>query len=556
MSKPTPKRRPPLTWPQTRPLRLLGGGGGRSHLPFNADETIREFIVEAYQEGYLPPGLRLCLPAGFSPADGRLDLRMSAVVSGPQDEKLNALVYWMATASKWNRAHNTSYYQRVSSGYSGHLGSVAVFSCRGDVKLRRNDNVHVGHFKLAGELQRAPVVHKRVVLQTLSQRPYIARVYLDEVESPDQANPESPHTGDPSRGDAVTVRVYPATEDPSFGMLMHQIAADSHEYFEVMRPLLELGTVVIAAPRQLYAGGAKGAVTLSRAIGSSGMTYIFDAHYTVRSDDLLRCYLLAERAQALSTIARTMFRLGEADGLRRAYGMIVHSLGNARDFTVGLSRRAGQVLRMEEVVAKAAIVLAGGDLEDGYLENWVGPNGEAVGALLEEMGREKAEGLQVHTECLNGKRVDPRLLALVLEMTRNIAKQSGKGKCSVEVMLEADGIAVSARGPGCIGDLRAYATALERIKVRQDSGKGLDYVLMLLESLTDGGVTLRVTVAAGETPRIPLPCSGEQASGVVTLLEVSKALLPFWESEETAPTERTCQFEVVANGLPRTLVSP
>jgi hypothetical protein len=497
---------PPAYWPIVTPVEI---GHGEVHelsdLFEHADKAINQFLRRALEEKYLPAGVRLILLPIVKPEKLKLDLNIRAFTCGPRDTMWEGIVWEMARAADWNARNRASYFQRVLEEYEGFRGSVVVFHAGEPDRKICIPEIHLLQFayksvkKNGGFVasHNSPKIPDEIVggdaqFPTVSLSALTASFNDEQQQIFEHARPE--------------VKFVPAfASDTEKGKkaikgIGEEILADA-EYLTRVASLVSLGTVILAAPRQFYL-----AASLHKLLGTSGLNLVVEPQVPITSDLLLRCYLLADRLCSLFTTTASYAHSREDNAASETFQMVAHSLGNALTYLPPGNERIESIIRVEEANLRAARwFYASKEPSKSQLVSWEVPDKKnkpfeeilktAVFTLPDE------KGFILDAKILHGKNVDPRLFALIIELTRNLQKHSKAKKgslvvrqsqdkkcCEIEIISDCDYT--------CPRDLQR---TIARLHKNEQGERGLDFVWALLKKLSADSASCIYTI--GKTPQ-------------------------------------------------------
>lgn len=303
-------------------------------------------------------------------------------------------------------------------------------------------------------------------------------------------------------------------------------------------PLVACGHVLLCAPA-IYASDSKDP------LGGGGCMFVLERLPDVHL--IRRLFLVSQKLISTISTYQDFVRSASASGANAAIRMITHSFGNAVNYIPESSPKALHVLQAEEVVVRAAGLLLSEDQSENTNERNRRPFGQQ---LIRDASCKGGEVLEIQTD-LDGKKIDCRLFALLLEVARNCVEHSADSPKSGTLRF------FSPNGNPCIVGsnqctyipVRDLKKKLEHINASIVLVKGFDFVIWLARALatSETKILVKITRAAARSDNegfVVLATRFREMPIELAIDEYVMRLLPKLEADGDVSEKFRISFEI------------
>jgi hypothetical protein len=465
----------PLEWPSSRALPEVRGTSLATMLEH--PKRVRKILRDALDENYLPHGVLLMLAAEVTPLSADLKVEnkgLDKASSGLIASGFQHLAGLMASAIAWNKEHQRSFFQRLSQ-YTGSHASVAVFRRRPANRIE-GTVFHVAEFAFQAP-ESAPAM--------LALDARYDRLVLPADDEPQERG-----------SDPGELELSLSTDDAQFVTFSRQIR-DDRPYLSHVASFIPYANLVLAAPRVFY-----GEADFQRRLGSLGLNVLFHPDVEIDRELVTRVYLLADRLNAMFHLSTAAHLDGRLSGASQAFGIVEHSLKNARFHRRTGDERLDAVLDTELLnVRGARSLLTGATTTDLFTPK----TASTLATALSHYGDGSSFSLDV--TALIGRTVSHAFVSILIEIARNQQKD-GKTGGLLEVRLSGDESATIFASTTCTcAEAKNLREAVSRGMPRSDNVtlEGMQALLVLCDFISTSGSVISFEVDE------PLP--GQEAAG-------------------------------------------
>jgi hypothetical protein len=469
-----------------------------------AEDVLKDYLKEAFHEGWLPPSVVLAQFASVPSAASVIDLRLPAFIR-KRVRRIESVIRAFSFTTHHSLRKQWSFYNKANSELHCPASTLLIFTVDQKPPLDHPfPGVNVIWVSFAATA--IPACPRLSLIKGLYPKSIPNDETLAMVETGQIISDDSNEAGFSWRPN--TLREYPVWNSyPRVGMEKEFVGALgefaksllSKEYLESVAPCVAQGPLVLALTKKMFFHRME----QNQFVDNSGLTSIFEPGTTLGFGELEDCFRVAHRLStvftSLHTVAQHVSRMelerGLRKGARNAFGMITHSLGNAIEMMDRTPNAVRRVLFLERYTLAAAGSLhqpqslndesmrrpwerAGCKTDDGAVESI----GQSLGAaIFTKDGR----SFTIEDQCMTGKVPDARFVALLIELARNLQKHAGPAGGSIKLLMSNDKRWVSLQvASSCTFEYpRNLPTYFEQWKAGFDSERGQDYLWLLIRSL-------------------------------------------------------------------------
>lgn len=268
------------------------------------------------------------------------------------------------------------------------------------------------------------------------------------------------------------------------------------DYLRHFSPLVACGDVLLCAPTVHLPENERDQIA---SIGGGGCMFVLTGTPDVALIRRLSLFThkIIATIWAYQDLVRMAAEKSRAAGAEDAFQMIVHSFGNAVNYVPPEAPQATRVLLVENHIIRAARLLFTRSMPG--LRDWLKREDDWIGLLAAASCKQEEKLDFVAGPLLEQDRIDSRLFALLLELSRNCVKHSSENPKRGTLEVQAGSTSHSLRlltenacDYCCPRDLWDKFSKEGKSISRE---KGLDFILWLAQSLAGdrGSVVFEVT---------------------------------------------------------------
>ncbi|HVX91032.1 MAG TPA: hypothetical protein VHC20_05415 [Candidatus Paceibacterota bacterium] len=293
----------------------------------------------------------------------------------------------------------------------------------------------------------------------------------------------------PSDWRAITTPAENAKEPQKIRKALRTNIEIDTDYRDRVSVLLRMGAIVLCAPQSFYIADGHP----KNGIFDSGLTVLLSDDEAPSSADLARIYAVSHNISVFiaSTYGLANMLAHESQMLasRNIVSMISHSLKNTLTKAPRDKQQFERLVRLEMIKLDAASVLFDSSVSHAKTILWdsAGFGSESVAATIKGGLFEGSDAIALSMQLLDGKRVDARFAALVIELCSNLRKHSRSGSVAVSVGKETtrriDMHISGAASEKHVEELFSHLQSNKALE-RGKSLRGWNFILMLTRALS------------------------------------------------------------------------
>lgn len=476
----------------------------------DTEEVLEKYLLRAMQQKFLPETVILAQFVSVPPKHAPPDLRAPAVVRTSESRFEDYLRAYLFIAN-YVKSKTWSFHNRANEFLHSPASTLLVFTVgQHPPKEHPFDGVNViwVNFEtkdlpscewLAGIQSLELIAAGEPTISGFSKSPI-----LEMLKHPKN---KDALTFNPGSSPKPKVRVYCKVEMSPDEQLAVSAFADTlltERYLAHVLPCVLCGPVVLVVAKKVFFDTQE----QNKLVDNSGLTAMFRTGTRIGYSELEDCYRAGHRLSTIFTNLHSIAQFvgerereqGRSVGAANAFRMITHSLGNAIIYARRGADEVERVLKLESyTVAAAGALYSREPVTDMHAEPPWEIAGCEIGGKIESLDESiragtflSAENFTIKAGCMRGKRAEPRFVALLVELARNMEQHSLKKLGSISLTTGANEglitLKLTSDSDYCYP--RDLPDKFRFWRQTLDASRGLDFVWLLLRSLATDATSL------------------------------------------------------------------
>lgn len=261
-------------------------------------------------------------------------------------------------------------------------------------------------------------------------------------------------------------------------------------YRDRVAVLLHCGAIVLCAPQSFFIEGH----LEKNVIFDSGLTVILTGDEAPTPEDLAMINAVAHSISSFiaSTygLANKLAHESQMIASRNIVSMISHSLKGSLTKASISNHQLERLVRLEMIKLDAASILFDPTVAKKKAIKWSdgGFEGESLAATMREGIFESSKAITFTSTDLNGKSIDARFAALLIELSHNLRRHSRSGEILItRVKASTNRFDIFVSGAASDEDVQTLLNHLEsnNVLAKGQSLRGWNFILMLAHALAE-----------------------------------------------------------------------